>query len=148
MKRLFNILFIVGIVLAAIPSCTIETSDNGKLDGFWHLVEIDTLQTGGQKNLSNEKLFWGVEAKLLHLQGADSAYYLRFNHTNDSLILYSPYLDHGHMDKGGGDIALSDPQRLHVYGIQNLEEHFKVEALSGSKMILKSSFCRLYLKKF
>ena len=69
MKRLFNILFIVGIVLAAIPSCTIETSDNGKLDGFWHLVEIDTLQTGGQKDLSNEKLFWGVEAKLLHLQG-------------------------------------------------------------------------------
>ena len=148
MKRVFNILFVVGIVLAAIPSCTIETSDNGKLDGFWHLVEIDTLQTGGQKDLSNEKLFWGVEAKLLHLQGADSAYYLRFNHTNDSLILYSPYADHGHMDKGGGDVVLTDPQELHVYGIQNLEEHFKVEALDGTKMVLKSSFCLLYLKKF
>lgn len=147
-KKLLEILFVVVAFLSVMSSCTIETSGNGKLDGFWHLVEIDTLQTGGKKDLGNQKLFWGIEAKLLHLQGTDPAYYLRFSHRNDSLVLYSPYADHGHMDKGGGDIVLTDPRGLHAYGIQNLEEHFKVESLNGTKMILKSSFCRLYLKKF
>lgn len=138
---------LLGCMLIA--SCDIETSGNGKLDGFWHLVEVDTLQTSGKANVADQRLFWGVQAKLIHLQGADNSFYLRFNHTADSLILYQPYLDHWHQDQeDGGDIPVDDATLMAPYGIQRLEEHYKVEALDGKKMILSTSTLRLFFKKF
>lgn len=137
----------LGCMLMA--SCDIETSGNGQLDGFWHLVEVDTLQTAGKANVADQRLFWGVQAKLIHLQGTDSRFYLRFTHAADSLTLYQPYLDHWHQDQvDGGDIPVDDATLLAPYGIQRLEEHYKVEALDGSKMILKSETLRLFFKKF
>ena len=146
MRKLLPTL-LLGCMLIA--SCDIETSGNGKLDGFWHLVEVDTLQTAGKANVAEQRLFWGVQAKLIHLQGTDNRFYLRFTHTADSLTLYQPYLDHWHQDQvDGGDIPVDDATLLAPYGIQRLEEHYKVEALDGSKMILKSDILRLYFKKF
>jgi hypothetical protein len=43
---------------------------------------------------------------------------------------------------------VDDATLMAPYGIQRLEEHYKVEALDGKKMILKSETLRLYFKKF
>ena len=53
------------LVLCFQSACTIETSDNGDLDGYWHLEQVDTLATGGKLNLSKERVFWGVQHKLI-----------------------------------------------------------------------------------
>ena len=37
-----------------LASCELETSDNGKFDGFWHLERVDTLATGGSLNRDME----------------------------------------------------------------------------------------------
>lgn len=50
--------FIIGIGLL-LTSCDIETSDNGDLDGYWHLVRVDTLATGVSSDLSETRVFWG-----------------------------------------------------------------------------------------
>lgn len=36
----------VAISMFAFSSCELESSDNGKLDGFWHLESIDSLENG------------------------------------------------------------------------------------------------------
>ncbi len=58
------LLYIIGIGLF-LTSCDIETSDNGDLDGHWHLIRVDTLATGGSCNLSESRVFWGVQMRLI-----------------------------------------------------------------------------------
>lgn len=62
MKRMIYLIAAISLVLS---SCTLETSDNGDLDGFWHLERVDTLATGNYLDLSRERVFWGVQHKLI-----------------------------------------------------------------------------------
>lgn len=152
---------LAGIALMALvasvlsfTSCTLESSDNGDLDGYWHLESIDSLATGTTVDLSQKRIFWGVEFKLISAREFDHGkerMYFRFEQTSDSLKITKVYLDHGHQDRGdnGGDIPLDDvTDDLRYYGINNIPEGFAKEALSGSKMILRSKTLRLKFKKF
>ena len=137
-----------------LASCELETSDNGKFDGFWHLERVDTLATGGSLNLQQKRIFLVVQAKLISARdidkGQNHGYYLRFRQTADSLVTRTPYKDNWHQDKGedGGDLPIVDPALLAPYGINNLEEPFLKERLNGSSMVLKSKTLRLYFKRF
>ena len=42
----------VAISMFAFSSCELESSDNGKLDGFWHLESIDSLENGKTVDMS------------------------------------------------------------------------------------------------
>ena len=48
MKRMIYLIAAISLVLS---SCTLETSDNGDFDGFWHLERVDTLATGNYLDL-------------------------------------------------------------------------------------------------
>lgn len=86
------ILFLTAVFMSlCLMSCDLETTDNGKLDGFWHLERIDTLATGGSLDTSGDKVFWSFQVRLLWLQGGSSSFYFRFNQDGDSLSIYSPY---------------------------------------------------------
>lgn len=138
-------------------SCNVETSDNGPLDGFWHLERIDTLATGGTTDYSSGYVFWGVQKDLIYIKDSSNssvgAYYLRFNQTHDSLHVTKIYLDHGHEDnpnhEQGGDIPVEAiDNNLRFLGLNALPEHFKKEALNGNRMILSTEKLRLKFKKF
>ena len=140
-----------------LASCNVETSDNGPLDGFWHLERIDTLATGGTTDYSSGYVFWGVQKDLIYIKDSSNssvgAYYLRFNQTNDSLHITKIYLDHGHEDnpnhEQGGDIPVEAIDRnLRFLGLNTLSEHFKKEAINGNRMILSTEKLRLKFKKF
>ncbi len=149
MRLIIKISLLSFIVCQAICSCTIEHISNGKLDGFWHFEELDTLSTGGVNDLREDLLFWGFSAALMHTQGAANSFYFRFDHTGNSLVLYDSYLDHGHQDnENGGDIPVSDPTLLHPYGIQSLADTFYVETLTNNIMILSTPQYRLHFTKF
>lgn len=155
MKRLIWTIIISGIVVG-MCSCEMETSDNGDLDGFWHLESVDTLSTGGSCNYKERKVFWGVQHKLIAIRNfasdaASTGYYVRFNQTGDSLIISSPYANHWHQDNGddGGDVPVTEINaELRELGMNHLEEHFKKEKLSGSKMVLSNNEYRLCFTKF
>lgn len=137
-----------------LSSCTLETSDNGHFDGYWHLERVDTLATGGWRDYSKCRIFWGVQYKLLSCTDADNkrrAYYFRFDQTSDSIIVHTPYKNNWHQDNGpdGGDIPIivvNDD--LREYGINNLREPFFKEKYKSDKMILRSETLRLYFTKF
>ena len=138
-------------------SCNVETSDNGPLDGFWHLERIDTLATGGTTDYHKGYVFWGVQKDLMYIKdssnGSVGAYYLRFNQTHDSLHITKIYLDHGHEDnpnhEQGGDIPVEAiDNNLRQLGINALPEHLKKEALNANRVILSTEKLRLKFKKF
>lgn len=143
-----------GIFAAALlGGCTLEASDNGDLDGFWHLERVDTLATGGTYDCSGQRVFWGVELRLINVSDKDRdgrGFYFRFEQTGDSLFLGKAYKNNWHQDNGddGGDVPVDDVEPLRPYGINRLEEHFAKEALSGSKMVLRSRELRLSFTRF
>ena len=141
---------ISALLLAAATSCTLESSDNGKLDGFWHLEQVDTLTTGGTLDLSEELYFWAVDTKLINVRhGGERGYLLRFDQTADSLVLHTPYKDNWHEDaENGGDHPLDDATELAPYGINNMREPFHKDRLTGSRMVLRSKTLRLHFRKF
>lgn len=141
----------VAISMFAFSSCELESSDNGKLDGFWHLESIDSLENGKTVDMSKLHVFWGIEYKLIAATRYDNnteRMFFRFEQTSDSLKITQAFINHGHQDNGG-DIPLTEVTNdLRYYGINNLPEGFAKEALSGSKMILRSKTLRLKFKKF
>ena len=151
-KNTYHILTALTGIAVSMASCTMESSDNGKLDGFWHLEQVDTLATGGKADLSDKRIFWGVQHKLISIKDYDTeGFYCRFRQTGDSLILSSPYLNHWHQDHGdnGGDIPMkSVSDNLRRCGINHIEEHFCKLRLTGEEMILKNEELILKFKKF
>ena len=141
----------VAISMFAFSSCELESSDNGKLDGFWHLESIDSLENGKTVDMSKLHVFWGIEYKLIAATQYDNnteRMFFRFEQTSDSFKITQAFINHGHQDNGG-DIPLTEVTNdLRYYGINNLPEGFAKEALSGSKMILRSKTLRLKFKKF
>lgn len=134
--------------LAAITlsSCTIETSDNGDLDGFWHLTSVDTLSTGGVRDMSEELIFWSVQVNLLNTvdrQGSAGSYFFRFERGESTLRLYSPCLD----DRMSGDPEVTSPEVLQPFGVNAIDETFNVERLTNSRMTLSSDELRLSFVK-
>ncbi|MCD8282846.1 MAG: lipocalin-like domain-containing protein [Prevotella sp.] len=149
MRHLLTAIVITVFAAPAFIACTLEHIDNGDLDGFWHFERMDTLATGGVLDLSGDLLFWAFQAKLMHTQGDTTSYYFRFSHEGNTLVVYSPYADHGHQDQtNGGDIPVTDPAVLRVYGIQSLADTFYIEKLTSGKMTLYTPLHRLYFTKF
>lgn len=154
--RILPIAFValIGIFLMVFSSCEMETSKNGDLDGYWHLESIDTLENGKTCDFSARKVFWGIEHKLILIKdlevGPFDGFYMRFNQAGDSLLIPKAYRKNQNYHEGDDDAPISadDMEDLRKYGINNLPEGFAKEALSGSKMILRSKTLRLKFKKF
>lgn len=145
------------IAVLALVSCDIETSGNGKLDGFWHLERVDTLASGGSMDLSSEHIFWGVQYNLISADdtenGSYGSYYMRFRQTSDSLYITSVYANHWHEDNAtdsiGGDVPVVEINNdIRHFGINDIPEQFAKEKLDGSKMVLRSKLLRLTLRRF
>lgn len=145
MRRTFTTL-ITALAIYALSSCSIETSDNGDLDGFWHLTRVDTLSSGGVCDLSGKLVYWSIQMNLLNVTDYDVSnygYLLRFKDENSTLRVYDPYTH----DRSNGDVKVENPASLAPFGINALDETFTIENLSGSRMTLATEELRLSFKK-
>ena len=141
--KYLSILFAFMFCLSA---CELETSHNGKLDGWWLLTAVDTLQTGGHANVEAQQCTWAFQGRLLELRdvpGQRGDYLLSFAQHGDDLLLSHPYLS----ARDSGDIAVQTPQPLHPYGIQTLSERFSIITIDRQRMVLTSTSLRLYFRK-
>ena len=129
-----------------LTSCEIEFSNNGKLDGFWQLVAVDTLATQHTSDLKTSGRTWAFQGRLLEMRDTKGGYsdlYFSFEHRGDSLFLDSPYLS----DRDVDDIKITDVNIVRPYGVNDLKEGFEIENLSNNKLILRSKTLRLMLRK-
>lgn len=129
-----------------LTSCEIEFSNNGKLDGFWQLIAVDTLATQHTSDLKTSGRTWAFQGRLLEMRDTKGGYsdlYFSFEHRGDSLFLDSPYLS----DRDADDIKITDVNIVRPYGVNGLKEGFEIESLSNNKLILCSKTLRLLFKK-
>ncbi|MBO5024725.1 MAG: lipocalin-like domain-containing protein [Bacteroidaceae bacterium] len=145
MKRILSYIFVIAAMLT---SCEIETSGNGKLDGYWKLCGIDTLSTGNKTDFTERSIFWAVQANILSAQNKEDLlnpkYMFRFRHTADSLIVYNPQI----YDKAEGNKEVTQIDELRIFGINSLTSRFHVESLSHKKLTLSDEYLRLHFRKF
>ena len=149
---------IAALLAVALVSCEVETSDNGRLDGFWHLERVDTLATGNSADYSGRHVFWGTQLHLIAVRNTESikdGYYLRFRQTADSLVVTAVFENKWHedadgsVDGTGGDIPVLEPDGdLRFLGINDIPEGFAKERLDGKFMVLRSRTLRLSFRKF
>ena len=145
MKRIIGIgIFTLCVLLNA---CEIHEYDNGDLQGFWHLESIDTLHSGGKNDLSQKRLYWTFESKLLELQDKDhhatDLFFLQ-EHDGDSLFLSKPFTT----DNLHDDSYVTDSTVFLPYGITTSQEHFSIVSCHDDRLILRSSSLQLNLRKW
>ena len=125
-----------------------ETSKNGKLDGYWHLQTVDSLANGNVSDVSKSRIFWSVQGDLLETYSPDIVTAVQrcvfhFSHKNGMLKIIEPRV----YDRAAGDPLIEDVGILTPFGINSLDESFKVEKLTKGKMTLTSGSLRLYFRK-
>ena len=140
------IYYIIGACLA-LTACDFEVSDNGKLDGFWQLKSVDTLATGRSADLRAQELSWSFQGKALELRNAKDFYadvLMSFSRTGDVLQVSNPIF----ILRVVGDSVVTDVEPLRQFGVNSLDERFRIVGLDGSSMTLQSEQLQLNFRKY
>ena len=147
MKKSIISLLCFAAAVTGMTSCDgLEMSQNGKLEGYWHIVEFDTLATGGVCDMSQGTLFLGVQMRLMSFYDSSSKVANLFSHfekSDSTLRFYDFFRD----DRAAGDHRETDISATRLYGINDLNETFYIEHLSSNSLILKGSTLRIKLRK-
>lgn len=132
MKTILSVI----IVIVALTACG-KAPMNGKLDGRWQLMTIDS--HGKDSLVYPEFIYYDIALRVIQLKRTHGEEYEtggilgRFNHTDDSL-----YIRMIHTSK----------DNVRYFGINDTIQHFAVETLTKKKMILSSDYARLNFRKF
>lgn len=151
MKTSLTRFFLIISVISLMTACHMESSENGHLDGFWHLVRVDTLSTDtlsivGTSDLSQDYFFWAFQFQLLSVRNTQKSpeeYFLRFQRQGDELVLSQPF----QYVLQGKDAPVENIDLLRPFGINDQEERFRIVHLSSRRMTLKNNFLVLTMQK-
>ena len=154
MKKKFWL--IAAMAAVCFSSCAdFETSGNGSFDGFWQLTNVDTLATGKSGDVRNRMIFWSVQANLIELNDLHTdpalgarkeSVYFRFELTSDSLKLLAepkPIINNRRISD-----RLAERSDVSIYGLNELNESFRVLRLDDEKMSLQSERLRMHFRKY
>lgn len=137
MLSVLSLFFLVG--------CELETTDNGDLDGYWHLEQVDTLSSQRSVDYGQAWIFWSIQFKLLQLSDLENnSIIYNLVYDNHQLTLADPYM----FDRADGDTLVTDVEVLRRYGVNALQETMKVVSLQSDRMVLESPVLRLHFKKY
>lgn len=145
MKRLFTILAVaLGFV-----SCELETSDNGDLDGFWLLTSVDTLATGGHLETRDSSLTWAFQGRILEIRRStyriNECFICKFEHAGGTIRVYDIYQIARDKEE---DPRVEDVSILCKFGVNALDERFRVVRLDDDTMILQSNGLQINFCKY
>ena len=146
MKTSLTRFFLIISVISLMTACHMESSENGHLDGFWHLVRVDTLTTGGTSDLHQDYFFWAFQFQLLSVRNTQKSpeeYFLRFQRQGDELVLSHPF----QYVLQGKDAPVENIDLLRPFGINDQEERFRIVHLSSRRMTLQNHFLVLTMQK-
>lgn len=147
-ERIYYINITLAVILTFfVCSCEFETSGNGKLDGMWHLMTVDTLSKSVTEDVSSKRIYWSFQHNLVQFDdkaNGNSSILLRFDSsTGSTLRLYNSYI----YDRENGDKPVEDINILTPFGMNAFDETYIIERLTGSILILSTDELRLYFKK-
>ena len=151
MKTSLTRFFLIISVISLMTACHMESSENGHLDGFWHLVRVDTLSIDtlsivGTSDLHQDYFFWAFQFQLLSVRNTQKSpeeYFLRFQRQGDELVLSDPF----QYVLQGKDAPVENIDLLRPFGINDQEERFRIVHLSSRRMTLQNKFLVLTMQK-
>lgn len=148
MKKFHHLLYIfivvayifVGGAVALLPCSCDRMDDNGRFEGYWHLVERE-----GSEILANDKadITWGVRNELIQIDDLreKDLYYCTFTRSEHHLQLLSAFKNDGSNDT---EIAFSSfPAKFCIPE----DGEFEVVELNAHEMKLRSPKGTLRFKK-
>ena len=145
MKRFLYI--IIGVTLL-LTSCDKETSDNGKLDGFWQITKmIPSKATSSSSDMRTSGITWAFQGHILELRDVNKVHQdivMSFTREGNKLILSVPYK----VDRDADDVLLEDAELLMPYGITHINETFEISELSNERMVLSNVDMYLIFRKY
>lgn len=148
MRKIMIFLAVMTGMSFTIASCDLEASNNGDLDGFWQMTDVDTLATGGHVDMRPKAKTWGFQGKILQIRDAGGyggpIYSFKFSHSDDKLVIYEPYK----VDRTVDDVVIDSVDLLRSYGINALREEYDVLKLNSDRMVLRSSMLQLTFRKY
>lgn len=151
----FGLLLISATWLMASCHLEIEGSGNGNLDGYWHLVTVDTLAVDSlgetfimsTTDLSEQRFFWGVQGAIIVLYSPDykggQRYVSHFTHEDNTLLLRGLR----YHDRPKGDALLEDVTEVYPFGVLKLVQSYDIEKLTSSAMVLRDDMLRFTFRK-
>ena len=143
MKKWYIIQCFLSLIF--LYGCELETTDNGDLDGYWHLEQVDSLSGQRCVDYGQSHIFWSIQFELLQLSNLeDNTIIYKLVYDNRQLTLANPCM----FDRADGDTLVTNVEVLRPYGVNSLQENFKVVSLESRKMILESPVLRLHFKKY
>ena len=145
---------LIATFLLLLTGCSIETSNNGKLDGRWQLMELSYLDGSNKKVETKEQLiFWDIQYKLISIhcmtgklhESLTEESLCRFTFTGDSLKLFDFYRHYREADQ-----KIDDPLTTYFQktGINGIKANFAVLHLDSKTMLLQSDYAKLSFRKF
>lgn len=150
MKKLLYLALTACICFTA---CDFETSDNGDLDGYWQLRQVDTLN-GGSTDMRNSGLFWSVQVNLLEIHDnitPTNSILFRFEKSGDILRIWNPIVN----NRPISDSIVKSPNTLAYYYVESyykpdstLEAILHIQELGSERMVLQNDSYRLHFRKY
>jgi len=125
-------------------SCTLETSNNGKLDGMWLMTNIDTLATGGSADVRESLITWSFQVKLMQLRHPNNRMVFHFLHENNQLILMDAVID----DRMSGDRPVTDNETMQRVGLTQPKDTFIVLNLTNNDLNIANKQYRFRFRKY
>lgn len=145
MKRLIYILpLYLFTLLPLCTSCSLETSNNGDLDGMWLMQSVDTLSTGGTADVREDLIRWSFQVHMMQLRHPKRVLDFHFQHEGNLLILKDPVID----DRMEGDPVVTDVEVLREVGLSQLKDTFIVVDLTDEELYLSNKEYLFYFRKF
>ena len=127
MKKLSYIL--IALLAMTMASCEINSSDNGDLDNWWYLRQVENINENDNVNVEDyvaKKVFWGYIGKLMQTQGDGAGTYLyRFEHKGNTLRVYSP---HKNNSKSSETSEEGTETRVKIDPLVEAKDLYKLEA--------------------
>lgn len=143
-KRVKKYLFFIlqSLFFITLTSCEINSSDNGDLDNWWYLRQVDNLTDGTTTDYVEKKVFWSYIGKIMQTEGGGAGKFLfRFEQKAGTLRIYEPR-DNA---RGSSDPQLTETEltKLNAQGI-----HMKAATDSDGNILTDSDGNTIYEETF
>ena len=144
------LIFMLTLGLSVVACSDLHTSDNGMLDGFWQMTQVDTLANGHSEDARHRMIFWAVQGRLLEMNDmhdlvhAYPSVIFRFEHKDGQLRVYEPVLDKREIS----DSLISQVRLVSFYGVYSLDETFRLLRLEPTQMTVENEKLRMHFRKY
>ena len=140
-------LFYMTIIAALLTACDIDNAGNGGIYGNWQLQQVDTLASGGMRDMSKSCIYWAFESDVMQIRRIDGnniKLMFTYKAAGDSITVRNPLLVRTKDEL----IAVEDKKTLEEYCMTGLTDIFHIIRKKNNTLILENSAYRMTFRKY